>query len=1208
MIGALLNERYRLEALLGQGGMGEVYRAHDTLLQRDVAVKVMSAGVLGTKGRARLLQEARAVACLNHPNIVSVHDAGESETVPFIVMELVDGRSLHDRPPRDMEETITIARQVCKALDHAHSQGVIHRDLKPENVLLSPDGTAKLVDFGMARSVSSRLTGEGTVAGTVFYLAPEQAVGKEIDARTDLYALGVMLYELATGRLPFLADDPIAVISQHLHTTVVPPRARNPEIPAALDALIVRLLSKAPEDRPSSAVEVLADLERMEAASPDAIRLAEGPLPTATQLPPTGGPVTGLVALDRIVRGRMVAREREMAQARVAWQQARAGEGQVLLISGEPGIGKTRLVRELLTQIQVSGATALVGECYAEGGSPYSPFAQMVHLAFRNGASERLAAALPDFVLADLLALAPMLRMSFPDARPNPALDPQSEQQRMFESVVTFCTALNERSPAAALLLVLEDAHWADSGSLSLLRHLARRTRRHRLLIVVTYREVELDEMRPLQDVLLDLNRERLATRLRLGRLSREDTRQMLAALFEEEITDEFLDAIYRETEGNPFFIEEVCKALVESEQVYFANGRWDRQNMEEMEIPQSVRVAIQSRVRKLPDECQEVLCLAAVVGREFEFDILSEASELSEDALIDVLECAERAQLIEEVKGHRDITFSFTHALIPATLAEGVRTLRRRRLHRRAAAAIENLHPDRFESLAHHYAEAGDEEQALTYYTRAGERAAASYANQEAELHFLAALDLVEGETERADLLSELGRVVARQGNYAQAIDVWLTGIGIYQSLGDKDGVARLYAWASRAAWSGGDPPRGLALCRQGMAAVAGAAESPDTANLLHETARACLFNALPDEAEHLCRQALEAASRLGVVSVEAEALTTLGTIPGQPAEKAIPALTRAVDLAEAAGLITQAARAHNNLSRRLFEFSGDLEAARSHLSRAAELSRKRGAIAEEIFHRVNVSIMDFYRGAFAEMERALPALRELLTAIHDPGPAAYLVSIAEALILRGRGELEAAIKRMQEVRNEAREAGDLQILIGLGSYTAEALIEAAREEEAEAALQETIMLSERMAPSEAAFPRILLAMMRVRQGALADAHRLLASAGQDIESVQVQGFLLWSKALLAAAEGHWPEALAACQAAADTLARTQARWFRGRLLCEWAEIYLSPKREPEPGDLERAHELLEEARQEFEDMGVPFYVEQVAALSTPDGPVGRS
>ena len=203
MIGSLLNDRYRIDAELGRGGMGAVYRAHDTVLDRDVAVKSAQPSGLGTEGRQRMLREAQAIAKLNHPNIVQVFDAGA------VGRDAVyrDGAGRGAQPARTAAQGLApgswpIARQICAALEHAHQNGIIHRDLKPENVIIAPDGSAKLMDFGLARSVASRMTSEGEITGTVFYLAPELALGKDFDGRADLYALGVMLYELTTGELP----------------------------------------------------------------------------------------------------------------------------------------------------------------------------------------------------------------------------------------------------------------------------------------------------------------------------------------------------------------------------------------------------------------------------------------------------------------------------------------------------------------------------------------------------------------------------------------------------------------------------------------------------------------------------------------------------------------------------------------------------------------------------------------------------------------------------------------------------------------------------------------------------------------------------------------------------------------------------------------------------------------------------------------------
>lgn len=529
----VLSDRYELGTRLGSGGMGTVYRGHDRTLDRDVAVKVLSDSGLGTEGRDRLLNEAQAIARLSHPNIVSVFDAGEQDGSPYIVIELIEGASLHDRPPQDMKQIVRVAAQVCAALEHAHSHGVVHRDLKPENVLIAEDGTARLMDFGIARSVASRMTTEGEIVGTVFYLAREIALGKDFDGRADLYSLGVMLYELTTGGLPFAQGDPLAVISQHIHASVVPPRAKSDKVPPRFDNLILQLLQKSPENRPASAAEVQGVLERSDLLDPQAEGLKE------------------LAVVRRIARGRFVGREQELIDATPLWNKALAGEGQLLLVSGEPGIGKTRLIRELSTHVEVTGGRSLNGERESEGGAPYAPFAQIVRKSLRQGTDNGFH--LPEFVLGDLLELAPELKLYYPDAPPNPKLEPEAEQRRLFENVVAFCKALSDDRP---LMLVIADAHWADSGTLSLLRYLARRTQNQRMLLAATYREVELDEARPFHEALLELNRKRLGTRIKLKRFDQQQTRDLLAAVFEEEITPEFLEGIYGETEGNPFFIE----------------------------------------------------------------------------------------------------------------------------------------------------------------------------------------------------------------------------------------------------------------------------------------------------------------------------------------------------------------------------------------------------------------------------------------------------------------------------------------------------------------------------------------------------------------------------------------------------------------------------------------------------------------------------
>jgi serine/threonine-protein kinase len=262
--GTILRKRYRLETELGRGGMGTVFRATDLELRREVAVKILSATSQTSDGRERLVREARAAAALNHPHIVTIHDVGEAAGFPFLVMELVQGPRLSQARPTDLARVVAIAAQICDALEHAHNNNIVHRDLKPDNVLLSSigdSGSVKLADLGLALpAYDARISRAGVIVGTASYMAPEQALGQTIDGRADLYALGVVLYELTTGRLPFTGDDPLTIVSQHVHAPVVPPRVLRSDLPPALERIIIRLLAKDPAQRFNSASETRAAL------------------------------------------------------------------------------------------------------------------------------------------------------------------------------------------------------------------------------------------------------------------------------------------------------------------------------------------------------------------------------------------------------------------------------------------------------------------------------------------------------------------------------------------------------------------------------------------------------------------------------------------------------------------------------------------------------------------------------------------------------------------------------------------------------------------------------------------------------------------------------------------------------------------------------------------------------------------------------------
>jgi tetratricopeptide (TPR) repeat protein len=1150
--------------------MGTVYRAHDAVLDRQVAIKVLSAAGLGTEGRERMLREAQSIARLGHPNIVQVHDAGEIDHIPYVVMELVDGRDLHAAPPQALPDIVGVAVQICAALEHAHNHGIVHRDLKPENVIVDADGTAKLVDFGIARSMASRLTGEGQITGSVYYLAPELALGQEFDGRCDLYALGVMLYELSAGTLPFTGGDPLTVISQHVHATPVPPQAKNPAIPPRLDDLILRLLSKRPEERPESAAAVQQALEDPELLEAGAVADRE------------------LAVLRRVARGHFVGRQRELKQARAIWLQAQQGRGQALLISGEPGIGKSRLTRELATQAEIGGGRVLIGECYPEGSVPYGPFSQILRRALRWTSSN--GSGLPDFVVADLLSLAPDLRPYYPEIGENPTLDPEGQQQRLFESVVTLFSKLSEQTP---LFLALEDVHWADSGSLALFRHLARRVKEKRAMVVATYREVELGESRPLQEMLVELNRERLADRLKLGRFDREATRELLAAIFEEDITPEFLDGIFAETEGNPFFVEELCKALVEEGKFYFENGHWHRPAMQDLNLPQSVRVAIESRLAKLPDPVLDALRMAAVLGHDFDFETLSAALGQAEDPLIDALESAERSQLIEEVSGERGGTFRFAHALIASTLVEDLSGLRRRRMHGQAAQTIRSLRPDDFETLAYHFSESGDPQEALAYSVKAGERAMRFSAHNEALRHYNRALELGEAEGltgELVPILAALGEIHSF-GDFTQARAVLERAMQLATNPQElaalKENLGTLFVII-------GDE-RALELLQEAVDSL-----DPDAKAAVLARGTASIGRYYHNRGQHrraleYLQRALQIAEPLNEVASITYVLAFLAGARQHLAdfEGSMDWARRMIALGERTQNDSMVAVGHEYLSEDC-NFMGRFEQALGFARTNLEIGQRNGILERARWARL--SLLWALRGlgrlpgaieegrqslqmaeANADRRLAVLAAAELANTLADAGEVA---------------EAAALVARSVELANELKQA----------YMTCEALDAGANLREIEGDWQGA--LESRMLTVQAAADSDNRLIPMINGPGLAEAYLELGQLERASESLEIalqiaresdspipEARSLRVRARIHAAQGEWDQALADFGRAVELCERWKGRLLLAQVLLDWGRLQADHEgQEPAGTTLHRALDI-------FTDCGAEFWIQRTRA-----------
>ena len=789
---SFVSGRYQVKRFLGEGGKKKVYLAHDTVLDRDVAFALLKTEKVDEEARTRITREAQAMGQLgSHQHIVTVFDLGEHEGQPYIVAELMEGgdvEGLIEKAPDHrlpVEHAIGITKSVCLGLEFAHSKGIIHRDLKPGNVWLSADGTAKIGDFGLAVAVDvSRLTQSGMMVGTPYYLPPEQAMGGEVTPKADLYSLGAMLYEMVTGRPPFVGDDPYGIIGQHINTPPVSPTWHRADMPPGLEVLILQLLEKDPQRRPASAADVHQVLESIEAGKVEKAPSEEAPT----------------LAESPLYRRVFVGREAELKQLQSAFDGAMSGQGALMMVVGEPGIGKTALCEQISTYVTLRGGKTLVGHCYEEGSLslPYLAFVEAMRSYVLTRDTRNLKKELGTGA-ADVARIVSEIRERL-KVKPRSPGDPEEERYRLMQAVTGF---LSNAATVQPLLVILEDLHDADKGTLDMLAHVSRNFTGTRLLIVGTYRDIEVDRTHPLSAALAELRRVSTYGRVLLRGLNADEVGRMLNSITGEDIPWGLAEAVHRQTEGNPLFVQEVVRYLVEEGLISREEGHWrtTRETPLAMNIPEGLRDVIGKRLSLLSPECNHLLSIAAVIGREFRLEVLQRIAGITEDELFAVLREARGAAVVEERSTvGAAVTYRFAHAFFRQTLYEEMIAPERIRMHQQVARVLEEVYAARLEEhaaeLAAHFlysADPADLAKAVSYGEMAAERATAVYAWGEAVQLLEQALRVQgildpEDKGKRCDLLLALGNALLIAGEPRHAFDVEApAALSLAEAIGDS-------------------------------------------------------------------------------------------------------------------------------------------------------------------------------------------------------------------------------------------------------------------------------------------------------------------------------------------------------------------------------------------------------------------------------------
>jgi class 3 adenylate cyclase/tetratricopeptide (TPR) repeat protein len=902
-----------------------------------------------------------------------------------------------------------------------------------------------------------------------------------------------------------------------------------------------------------------------------------------------------------------VGREAPLERLRQLWKETGAGARRVALLAGEPGVGKTRLAAELAAGVNEEGALVLAGRCDEDLGVPYQPFVEALRHFVDHTPPEHLRERLGRLA-GELARLVPELTERLADLPPALRSDPETERYRLFDAVAAWLGASAADDP---VLLVLDDLQWAAKPTLLLLRHVLRSSEPVRVLVVATYRDSDIGRGHPMSDFLADLRRQTGVERFPLSGLDTAAVAAFIEAAaghrLEGEEEEELPRVVWRETEGNPFFVTEVLRHLAESHAVEERNGRWVlTAAVDELGIPQGVRDVVGRRLSHLPDSTNEVLSIASVVGLEFEPAVVGLVSALPEGELFVALESAVRARLVTEVTGAR---YRFGHALVRAALYEELSGPHRVVLHRKVAEALETVHgrniDDHLPALAYHWERASaltaDTARAVDYAARAGDRALTQLAHDEAVAYYRHALELLElradvaDDGRRLDLLISLGDAQRRAGDAAHR-QTLLDAARLAGERQDADALARAALANTRQGFMTHvgrvDDDRVAVL----ESAVDGFGGGAVRARLLATLALELAFGGDSGRCRRLSDEALAEARRVG------DPLTLAHVLAARPYSIALPATVaeRGANADELEALASRIGDPVMHAWARFHRYRANME--RGALSAAQPdvdaLERLAGDLGQPVLRWCAAWVRAAHLGATGRLDEAERFAR--LAADIGATSGQPDVSIFTAGNEFGIRFEQARFPELHESLAKAVDVGPQNV--GLKAMVALVDAEVGR-------LDEAKIRFELVAASDFAdlpvnnvwfVTTTVLALVATRLGDRRRSealHRLLRPYSDLIAGTPVAwlGSVSQYLGMLATTLGWFDEAGRSFAAAETTHQRIGAPIWLARTRVEWARMLLTRR---QPGDTRRASELLHQAVSTARELGVVKVERDAVAL----------
>ncbi|MCI5166559.1 MAG: hypothetical protein D3903_10820, partial [Candidatus Electrothrix sp. GM3_4] len=790
----LVDDRYLILKKLGKGGMSVVYRAVDKDDGKEVALKFLNP--VNTLPYLELVvkfrNEVKVVSKLDHPNIIKFHATGDYNGIPYLVTEVLEGDSLAGLLKKgakfNTNEAFALIGKVAEALHCVHSHSIIHRDVKPSNIFVVNSATnqpaaIKLLDFGLAHIMElSDLEKEKDMSGTFAYMSPEATgiIRKQLDERSDLYSVGVIFYYLLTNRLPFQSSNTAELLHQIAAMKAAPLHKLNPHLPDVIVRMVNRLLAKDQDERYQSAKGLLYDIEKFLQGEQDFV-IGE----------------KDRNELRLTYQTKLVGREEELTQIKNLINRAARKQGGICLIGGEPGVGKTRLVKAIKEYVYIRGYTKgevfIESHCIArENKIPYQSFSHALDefiqkitragLEARESETKRIQGLAGELGTV-LIKLNPNLKVLLGTIPDLPALDPDKENIRFLITAAHFiCNLVREDQ---VCILFLDDLQWADEGSLRLLEHIGTHITTSNLLILGTYRSNEVDKHHALTRIKKKAkSKEGSLTDIQIRPLTEDRVLNMVANLLKEKSDQvhEFAKYLCDKAGGNPFFTITLLKEIVEQHAIVWDQGvcRVDQEKINNLHLPNNIIDMMLLRTKAISKDLEHLLKISAVVGKEFKLYLLYKLIKKDTMTVMDQIDQAVKRNLLEYSLSDRG-SVRFAHERIREAFLAKISERDRPKYHLRISLfLLDQYQGDEnkilFE-LTYHLMEGGDKEKGLEYALRAGERARADHAHQDAITYYTYAKEILQKKDNKKDiyikLLENLGESYRLVGRFDRSLEI---------------------------------------------------------------------------------------------------------------------------------------------------------------------------------------------------------------------------------------------------------------------------------------------------------------------------------------------------------------------------------------------------------------------------------------------------